>query len=105
VVKENGYLIIRGNNLKNPLFRIFWNYIFPLTAKIDKFGGENWVVSFYEREGFSVEQIRYFTFLLTPRWFMPVGTKVESFLGRSILKSFSAQYVAILKKSRKNVGA
>ena len=43
VVRDNGAVIIRESNLINPLFRIFWNYIFPLTAKIDRFGGENWI--------------------------------------------------------------
>jgi ubiquinone/menaquinone biosynthesis C-methylase UbiE len=107
VLKEDGHLVIRESNVKNPLFRIFWNYIFPLTAKIDKFGGENWVsTSFYEREGFCVEQIRYFTFLpnLTPKWFMQAGKKIEAILERSIFKSYSAHYIVILKKSRKLCG-
>ena len=104
VVKENGYVIIRESNLKNPLFKIFWNYIFPLTAKIDKFGGEEWVsIKFFKREGFYVDQIMYFTFLpnFTPRCLLPVGGKIELFLERSPLKSFSAHHIAILKKRRR----
>ena len=34
VVKPGGRVLIRESNLKNPLFRIFWNYVFPLTAKM-----------------------------------------------------------------------
>jgi ubiquinone/menaquinone biosynthesis C-methylase UbiE len=101
VVKKSGYLVIRESNLKNPLFRIFWNYVFPLTAKIDRFGGENWVSStFYNEVNFIVAQTCYFTFLpnLTPNWLLPLASRFESYLEKSVFRSLSAHYVVVIKK-------
>ena len=64
VVKNNGVVIIRESNLINPVFRVFWNYIFPLTAKIDKFGGENWISAKKISEIFSSKIEKNITSLL-----------------------------------------
>ena len=102
LLKNEGILIIRESNLLNPLFRIFWNYIFPLTAKIDRFGGENWISARYLSEIFHdllVETI-YFTFIpnFTPKSLLPLAGKAEKFLEQSIVKKQSAHYITIIKR-------
>lgn len=102
VVKDDGVLVIRESNLKNPLFRVFWNYIFPLTAKIDKFGGENWVpVGFLSRQfAGKLERVFYFSFMpnFTPVKLFPLASRIEKNLERSPLRELSAHYTAVLRK-------
>jgi ubiquinone/menaquinone biosynthesis C-methylase UbiE len=103
VVKPGAAVIIRECNLNNPLFRIFWNYIFPLTAKIDRFGGENWlkVKLFKNHYPLEFENVEYFTFIpnfIPPSW-LNTAKKVEKILESSILKKYSAHYAVVLRKS------
>lgn len=101
VVKPGGRVLIRESNLKNPLFRIFWNYVFPLTAKIDLFGGEHWVPpSLFRKWGYTIDQLLYFTFLpsFTAPSLLPLVGRVESFLERTPLRSLAAHYVVVLSK-------
>lgn len=105
IVKNNGFIIIRECNLINPFFRIFWNYIFPLTAKIDKFGGESWISVRDILDSFkgAVDNIFYFTFIpnFFPQFCFPIAAKIEKFLEKSPLKKLSAHYVVILRKRNK----
>jgi ubiquinone/menaquinone biosynthesis C-methylase UbiE len=102
VVREGGFLIVRESNLINPLFRLYWNYIFPLTNRIDRFGGENWIPARHivRRFGNAVERIRFFTFIpnFTPRLLLPVSAFVEKILERSPLRKLSAHYLVVLRK-------
>ena len=102
VVRKNGVLIIRESNLINPLFRLFWNYVFPLTSKIDRFGGENWISARYLSDlfGDGVEKTFFFTFIpnFTPRRLIPLAGRVEKVLESGPLKKLSAHYIVILKK-------
>lgn len=104
VVQNNRVVIIRESNLINPLFRIFWNYVFPLTAKIDRFGGENWI-SPKKLSGLfneAIEKTFYFTFIpnFTPQVLIPLAGRVEAFLENSPLKKMSAHYAVVLKKHK-----
>jgi len=102
VVKPEGTVLIRESNLVNPLFRLFWNYIFPLTAKIDKFGGENWIPMKYLTGFFGgqVDSVQFFTFIpsFTPQWMLPVATKIEHRLESGRFSNLAAHYVLALKK-------
>jgi ubiquinone/menaquinone biosynthesis C-methylase UbiE len=101
VVKKDGFLIIRESNVTNPLFKMYWNYVFPITSKIDKFGGENWIKpSFFIKENYNVVQLCYFTFIpdVTPNFLLPLASRVESIFENSFLKSLSAHYLIALKK-------
>ena len=104
VVKDNGIIIIRESNLINPFFRIFWNYVFPLTAKIDRFGGENWISAKNLSDLFTetLEKIFYFTFIpsfIPEESTMLVG-RFENFLEKSPLKKLSAHYIVVLRKNK-----
>lgn len=102
VLKPGGVLIIRESNLFNPLFRFYWNYVFPLTAPIDRFGGENWISPRLMRKWFgeAVEGVSYFTFIpaSTPRALLPALGRLERVLERSPARRFAAHYVAVLRK-------
>ncbi len=104
VVKDDGVVVIRECNLINPVFRVFWNYIFPLTAKIDRFGGENWISAKKLSEIFSgtVEKKDYFTFIpnFSPHFLLPIAMKIEEFLEKTFFKKLSAHYVVILRKGK-----
>lgn len=102
VVKKNGVVIIRESNLINPAFRFFWNYVFPLTSKIDRFGGENWISARYLSRAFhgTIDRTRYFTFIpnFTPQFLMPMCGKIESMLEHSPISKLAAHYLLVLKK-------
>jgi ubiquinone/menaquinone biosynthesis C-methylase UbiE len=103
VLKKSGLLVIRECNTLNPLFRMYWNYVFPLTAKIDKFGGENWISVKFLSDSFrdSMEKTMYFTFIpnILPRSLLPIATRIEQFLTKSPLCNLSAHYIAILRNN------
>lgn len=102
VVKPGGTVLIRESNLINPLFRLFWNYIFPLTAKIDKFGGENWISAKHLTSVFAgqIDSVRFFTFIpsFVPQWMLPVATRIERKLEGGYFSKLAAHYVLALKK-------
>ena len=52
------------------------------------------------RDGFHLEDVRYFTFLpdFTPRALMGAGVAVERMLERGPTKPFSAHYMAVLRR-------
>jgi ubiquinone/menaquinone biosynthesis C-methylase UbiE len=102
ILRPGGRLIIRESNLFNPLFRFYWNYVFPLVAPIDRFGGESWIPDRWLRKVFgeAVERVDYFTFVpaSTPPAILPSLARVERRLERSPLKRLSAHYIAVLRK-------
>ncbi len=103
VITHHGVLIIRESNLINPLFRIFWNYIFPLTAKIDRFGGENWIPAkrLQEEFGLAVQDAIFFTFIpnFLPSAILPLASRVEKALERSVLRKLAAHYIIVIRKA------
>jgi ubiquinone/menaquinone biosynthesis C-methylase UbiE len=101
IVRNDGVLIIRESNLINPLFRLFWNYIFPLTSKIDRFGGENWIPARHIKRLFGkrVDRTCFFTFIpnFTPRFLLPLAARIERALELSSFRKLSAHYIVVLK--------
>jgi ubiquinone/menaquinone biosynthesis C-methylase UbiE len=109
VVKPGGVVLIRESNLINPLFRLFWNYIFPLTAKIDRLGGENWIPARYWREVFGnqVDSLKFFTFIpsFMPRRLLPAATRIEHKLESGRFSKLAAHYVLALRKPPLDTGS
>lgn len=101
VLKKGGLLIIHEVNTFF-LFRFYMNYIFPLTNKIDKFGGENWIVprQLSEQKMFEVKEIYYYTFLphIIPKFLFGLFSKINNYLERVSLRKFGVHYMAVLKK-------
>ncbi len=101
ILKKGGLLIIHELNTFF-LFRVFLNYIFPLTNKIDKFGGENWVSpQNLLRQGlFKVVEIHYYTFFphIIPKFMFKSFGRVNDFCERIFFRKFGVHYMAVLKK-------
>jgi SAM-dependent methyltransferase len=102
VLKPGGVFFLHEINTQNPLFRFYMSYFFPLMCEIDE-GTERWIKP---RELPAVPGARwdtpidYFTFLpnFTPRPALRALRRVEEWLERSPLRSWSAHYVARLRK-------
>jgi SAM-dependent methyltransferase/uncharacterized membrane protein YbhN (UPF0104 family) len=101
VLRPGGVFMVHETNPRNPLFRLYMGYLFPLLKSIDE-GIEHWIEPerWHEAEGMSVERIEYFTFLpdFLPRKLMPGVLKVEQRLERSALRSYSVHYMAALRR-------
>lgn len=101
VLRPGGVLLIHETNPRNPLFRFYMGYVFPLLKKIDE-GTEWWVdpTRLHEVDGFQVERIEYFTFMpdFTPRALLPLTHRVERRLERGEWRRYSAHYLAVLRR-------
>lgn len=101
VLKPGGVLFLHEINTTNPLFRFYMGYVFPSLNCIDE-GVERWLLP---RElgaltPAPVVEVQYFTFFpdfmpqTLVRWLAPV----ERWLEQSALRSYSAHYMAVLRK-------
>lgn len=101
VLNKEGLLIVHELNTFF-LFRLYMNYIFPLTNRIDKFGGENWVMpkQLHKQNLFEVKEIYYYTFFphIIPKSFFGFFSKINNYLERVSLRRFGVHYMAVLKK-------
>lgn len=101
VLKPGGMLLVHESNPRNPLFKFYMSYLFPLLKSIDD-GTEHFVdVEFWRSaKPLSLKGVSYFTFLpdFMPRFLMNLGGKVEGRLETSRMKPFSAHYMAVLTK-------
>jgi SAM-dependent methyltransferase/uncharacterized membrane protein YbhN (UPF0104 family) len=102
VLKPGGVLLIHESNPRNPLFRFYMGYLFPILKSIDE-GTEWWIDprSLADCDGLDLESVRYFTFLpdFTPRAVMGPALAFERLLERGPTKPFSAHYMAVLRRT------
>jgi len=101
ILKRGGQFLVHESNPRNPLFRFYMGYVFPLLKSIDE-GTELWIHprTWNSVSGFAVRDVRYFTFLpdFVPRALMrPLGA-LEKRLESSRLRSHSVHYLAVLEK-------
>lgn len=101
VLKPGGMLLVHESNPRNPLFKFYMSYLFPLLKSIDD-GTEHFVdVEFWRSaKPLTLKAVSYFTFLpdFMPRFLMKLGGKVEGRLETSRMKPLSAHYMAVLTK-------
>lgn len=102
VLKPGGMLLVHESNPRNPFFRFYMGYIFPMLKSIDE-GTEHWIDprSWRAATGMQLEAVRYFTFLpdFTPRLLMRPALAVERWLERGPTRALSAHYMAILRRT------
>lgn len=95
-LKPGGRLFVHEINPRNPLFRFYMGYIFPLMNSIDE-GTEHWLDprSFPPLDGGVWRRPLYFTFLpdLLPRWLWRLLQPIEHRLERSPARAWSAHYM------------
>jgi SAM-dependent methyltransferase len=102
VLRPGGLLIVHETNPRNPLFRFYMGYVFPLLKTIDT-GIEWWL----EPEFWAaiprlrLLNLEYFTFLpdFIPALLLPGFRALEQRLESSFLKPYAVHYAAILRKT------
>lgn len=101
VLKPGGRFLVHESNPRNPLFRFYMGYLFPILKSIDE-GTEWWIdPRFWEGVGtLELEDVRYFTFLpdFTPRALMGPAVAFERLLEQGPTRAYSAHYMAVLQK-------
>jgi ubiquinone/menaquinone biosynthesis C-methylase UbiE len=101
VLKPEGRFIVIETNPRNPLFRFYMGYIFPLLASIDQ-GIERWITTdIWENiDGMELVDVTYFTFIpdFIPNFLMRFFLSLERWLEATPLRSFSVHYMAVLQK-------
>jgi SAM-dependent methyltransferase len=101
VLKNGGYFIVHETNPRNPIFRFYMSYVFPLMKTIDE-GTEHWIpTEFWQKlDGWKLIQVRYFTFLpnFLPKVLMKSFLPLQNRLETSSLRSYSVHYMATLQK-------
>jgi SAM-dependent methyltransferase len=100
VLRRGGRLVVQETNPRNPLFRLYMGYVFPILSSIDE-GTETWIWPDWwaQRAGFEVVRVRYFTFLpdFLPRGLTRLLLALERRLERSALRGWSVHYAAELR--------
>ena len=104
VLKPNGYFFLHEINIYNPIFKLYMNYIFPRTKKIDT-GDEEWIHAkkVYELSNLKVVGISCFTFIpdFTPKIIFLRILKIEAFLEKTWFRKYGIHYMATLKNIKK----
>jgi 2-polyprenyl-3-methyl-5-hydroxy-6-metoxy-1,4-benzoquinol methylase/uncharacterized membrane protein YbhN (UPF0104 family) len=101
-LRPGGVLIVHEINTRNPLFRIYMSYVFPLTRRIDD-GTERWLdpaAMPVIPGGHWLMPPAYFTFLpdFCPQALVAACAPLERWLETSWLASWSAHYSAVFVK-------
>jgi SAM-dependent methyltransferase len=99
VLKPSGLLLMHETNPRNPIFRFYMGYVFPIVRRIDE-GTEEWLdpgdspVAGMTRIG-----TEYATFLpdFAPRSLMPTLTTLERQLEDSQWRGYAAHYLAVFR--------
>jgi SAM-dependent methyltransferase len=101
VLAPGGRFLVHETNPRNPLFRFYMGYVFPLLKKIDE-GTEWWIEP--ERwesiAGLRLVHVQYFTFMpdFIPAWLMRPFMAVDRWLEASPLRRYSVHYMAVLER-------
>jgi len=107
VLRAGGRLVVHETNPRNPLFRFYMGYVFPLLKRIDE-GTETWLDpdAWSSEEGFETVGCRFFTFLpdFVPQAMLEWASRVERWLERSPLRSWAVHYMVVLEKTPGAVG-
>jgi len=102
VLKPGGYLIVQETNTRNPLFRFYMGYIFPIISSIDE-GTEWWIEPqrWEKIEGMKLNFVKYFTFIpdFIPHVLMGPCLSFERILESGRLRFYSVHYMAVLQKN------
>ena len=101
VLRPGGRLIVQETNPRNPLFRFYMGYVFPLLRDIDE-GTECWIEpAHWQAPGpMKCLGLDYFTFLpdFLPRRLMRSFLALERRLEAGRLRTYSVHYMAVLEK-------
>jgi len=102
VLKPGGMFILHDVNVRNPLFRFYMTYVFPLLKSIDD-GTEVWLAPKHlktELGGNWVPETEYFTFFpdFIPQGLMNLLRPIETKMENSFLRTWSAHFCSGMRK-------
>ncbi len=106
VLRPGGLLMVHESNPRNPLFRFYMTYLFPILKSIDE--GTEWWIHPERWESvprMTLVDIRYFTFLpdFIPHALMTPALGVERLLEGGPTYQYSAHYFAVLRRAHNDV--
>jgi glycosyltransferase 2 family protein len=107
VLKPGGRLLIHETNPRNPLFRFYMGYVFPIVRRIDE-GTEEWLDPVREQAPGMVRlSTDYATFLpdFAPRALMPLLLRVERWLEQSRWRTYAAHYLSVFQVTPRSASA
>ncbi len=100
-LRPGGRMAVQETNPRNPVFRFYMGYLFPVLKVIDE-GTEWWInpAAWPLGAPLEVERVTYFTFLpdFLPRWLLGIAQPLERWLERSPLRRFSVHYMVVMRK-------
>lgn len=101
VLKPGGVFVVHETNTRNPVFRLYMGYVFPLLRRIDE-GTEWWIEPsrWSAVAGFRLVKLDHFTFMpdFIPSWLMKPFLAVDRRLEASRLRPYSVHYMAVLER-------
>ncbi len=100
VLRPGGRFLVHETNPRNPLFRFYMGYVFPLLKRIDE-GIEWWIPTerLGELAGFEIVETHYFTFIpdFLPAFLLRPFHALERRLERGRFRRWSVHYMAVLE--------
>ncbi|HSL21140.1 MAG TPA: methyltransferase domain-containing protein [Vicinamibacterales bacterium] len=108
VLKPGGQFLVHETNTRNPLFRLYMGYVFPLLKSIDE--GTEWWIEPWQWEavrGLRLVKTRYFTFMpdFTPAWMMSAFRALDAWLEAGRFRTYAVHYMAVLERDPSWSGA
>lgn len=105
VVRPGGYVFVQDFNADSPMTRLYMDYIFPLTSRIDDDETEIWIspkeiaARTFDRGTF--QRTLMFTLLpnITPRVVFPVARAVERALETTFSNRIGAHFLTVLMRT------
>lgn len=100
VLKPGGVFVVHETNTRNPLFRFYMGYVFPLLKKIDE-GTEWWIEPsrWASIPGLRPVRTEHFTFMpdFIPAPLMPTALAIDRWLEGGPMRPYSVHYMAVLQ--------
>ena len=101
VLKPGGVFVVHETNTRNPLYRFYMGYLFPLLKKIDE-GTEWWIEpdKWKSVDGLRLIRVEHFTFMpdFVPAWLLKSFLAIDRRLENSPLRPYSVHYMAVLER-------
>lgn len=101
VLKPGGSFTVHETNTRNPLFRLYMGYVFPILKSVDE-GTEWWIEPqrWTRQPGLEHVRTEHFTFLpdFAPRFLLPLLAALERRLEAGPLAPWSVHYMAVLRR-------
>jgi len=101
VVRPGGLVFVHEMSVRNPLFRLYLEYIYPITKGIEE-GTEYYLDPrrMGDVRGLRLIDVHYFTFIpdFVPRGLLPLVAPIERRLEAGPLASWAAHFVAVYER-------